>query len=275
MKTVGLALGGGGARGFVHIPILETLDEFGVKPSVISGTSIGAIVGALYAAGKSGKQIREMIDQFHISKEKGFRDALQKTPKILRNMGIIRPEKGRGGLINVDRFLESLLNQIGVETFEELPIPFYAVSTDFWSGEEVAIHTGKLLPAIKASMAIPGVFAPVELNGRVLVDGGLVNNVPYDLLQDQCDITIAIDIAPLHTPSKHKVPHVMDAGIGMFDLLLEQIMGHKRGRTQADIYIHAKIKDIRVLEFDKVDSAYKQSNHATKELREKLEQLLK
>jgi NTE family protein len=89
-------------------------------------------------------------------------------------------------VINVDPFLKSLLDQIGVETFEVLPIPFYTVSTDFWSGEEVTIHSGKLLPAIKASMAIPRVFAPVEIDGRVLVDG----SVPYDLLQDQCDVTL-------------------------------------------------------------------------------------
>ena len=272
MKTVGLALGGGGARGFAHIPLLETLDEAGIKPSVISGTSIGAIVGALYASGKSGTEIRQLIDSYHIRKDEGLRNALHKAPNLIRGMRVVRPETGKGGLINVDRFLDFIISQVGVETFEELKTPFYAVSTDFWSGEEVAIHSGKLFPAIKASMAIPGVFTAVEHEGRVLVDGGLVNNVPYDILLDQCDFTIAIDIAPARAISETKIPNIKDATLGMFDMLIEQVMEQKRRHSQADIYIECGIKGIRVLEFDKVDSAYEQTGSAVEELRAKLKQ---
>ncbi|MCK4564099.1 MAG: patatin-like phospholipase family protein [Verrucomicrobia bacterium] len=272
MKTIGLALGGGGARGFAHIPILEVIDTAGIRPSAISGTSIGAIIGALYASGKSGAEIRSIIDQFHLTKKTGFRDALRKIGNLIKGMGVVRSEKRRGGLVNVDRFLEFLVEQIGVETFEELKIPFYAVSTDFWSGEEVAISSGKLLPAIKASMSIPGVFSPVELDGRILVDGGLVNNVPYDMLMEQCDTTIAIDIAPLHTPSKHKVPGIVDAGLGMFDMLVEQVMEQKRKQVQADIYVQCRIKDVRVLEFNKIDSCYQQAQSAVEDLKKQLKQ---
>ncbi len=270
MKKIGLALGGGGARGFAHIPILETLDRFGVKPCVISGTSIGAIIGALYASGKSGSQIRAIIDSLHISREKGIRDAVHKAPNLIRGMGFVRPEISRGGLVNVDRFLKSLIDDIGVETFEELEIPLYAISTCFWRGDEMAINSGKLFPAIKASMAIPGVFAPVKHDGHILVDGGLVNNVPYDVIQDQCDVTIAIDIAPIRLPSKNTVPGVMDAALGMFDMMVERVMTDKRKKKEADIYIECGIKDVRVLEFNKIDDVYEQSQTAVKELERQL-----
>ncbi|MDF7824997.1 patatin-like phospholipase family protein [Pontiellaceae bacterium B12227] len=270
MKKVGLALGGGGARGLAHIPMLETLEAFGIKPAAISGTSIGSIVGALYASGKNAEKIRERLKQFLLLKDESLADRLSKTPHLLTWLSVMRVEKGRGGLINTDNFLKFLLEEIGVETFEELEIPLQVVATDFWTGEEVVFDSGPLRPAIQASMAVPGVFAPVECDERVLVDGGIVNNVPFDLLTDSCDFTIAVDVAPTRDPGEAAAPALMDSVLGMFDMLIEKVMDQKRAASTADIYILPKLVGVRVLDVDKLEAVYEMAKPAADELREQL-----
>lgn len=270
MKKIGLALGGGGARGLAHIPMLETLDAFGIKPAAISGTSIGSIVGALYASGKNAGQIRERLKQFLLLKDDSLADRLSKAPHLLTWLSVMRIEKGRGGLVNTDNFLKFLLEEIGVETFEELEIPLQVVATDFWTGEEVVFDSGPLRPAIQASMAVPGVFAPVEWDGRVLVDGGIVNNVPFDLLTDSCDFTIAVDVAPTRDPGEAAVPALMDSVLGMFDMLIEKVMNQKRKESTADIYILPKLVGVRVLDVDKLEAVYDMAQPAANQLREQL-----
>jgi NTE family protein len=270
MKKVGLALGGGGARGLAHIPMLETLDAFGIKPVAISGTSIGSIVGALYASGKSAEQIRERLKQFLLLKDDSLADRFHKTPHLLTWLSVMRIETGRGGLMNTDNFLNFLLEEIGAETFEELEIPLQVVATDFWTGEEVVFDSGPLRPAIQASMTVPGVFTPVEYEGRILVDGGIVNNVPFDLLTDSCDFTIAVDVAPTRDPGEAAVPALMDSVLGMFDMLIEKVMDQKRAASTADIYILPELVGVRVLDMDKLEAVYEMAQPAANQLREQL-----
>jgi NTE family protein len=273
MKNVGVALGGGGARGLAHILALQTIDESGIRPSALAGTSMGAIVGALYASGLSGAQMREGFIEHTISKSDHLKDIIRKRKDIFKWLQIVSPEVKRGGLLSADGFLRYLLAEIRVETFEELKIPLQIVAMDFWSGQEVIFNKGKLFPAIKASMAIPGVFCPVAYEGRVLVDGGLVNNVPYDILPPRCDCTIAIDVAADRKPGSGQVPGILDSVLGMFDMLIERNVTTKLTLSPPTIYIRPGFSNIRVLDFNKHDEVFSQAAAAMETLRAKLKQV--
>ncbi|MCD4795884.1 MAG: patatin-like phospholipase family protein, partial [Candidatus Cloacimonetes bacterium] len=157
MKKIGLALGGGGARGLCHIKFIEALDELELKPSIIAGTSIGAIIGAFYASGLSGVQMENMLYEID------FKDLFKMMDfSFLSRSSLI---KGRG----VENFLKQ---NIPVSTFEELNIPLKIVATDFWREDDVVFDSGKLIPAIRASISIPAIFEPVILDDKVLIDGG-------------------------------------------------------------------------------------------------------
>lgn len=269
----GLALGGGGAKGLAHIPMLEVFDELGLRPHRIVGTSIGAIMGALYAAGISGARIREGVDRMVISKGDSFREALKKRD-VLKWIEFLDVGFRRGGLFKGDNFIAFLYDALGVSTFEALDIPLSVVATDFWTSEQVVLSSGPLLPAVKASMGLPGVFTPVELDGRVLIDGGGVNPVPHDLLED-CDVTVAVDVMGyMSGHEENKVPGLFRAVLGTFDIMQNSIIQAKRVQAPPDIYIRPQIHGIDILEFYKAEEIYEQAQPACTELRDQLHKQL-
>jgi NTE family protein len=191
---VGLALGGGGAKGLAHILMLETLDEMGIRPHVIAGTSIGAIIGALYAAGLSGKEIRAQVEQFFVSQSAAERRMFA-LPKSIRWLDFIDPMLASGGLLDSSDFIDWLGEVLPTSNFRGLEIPLKVITAELLTGREVIMQKGALLPALQASMAVPGVFPPVEVQGHSLVDGGVANPLPYDRVQDDVDIVIAVDVS--------------------------------------------------------------------------------
>ncbi|MDI6808795.1 MAG: patatin-like phospholipase family protein [Candidatus Eisenbacteria bacterium] len=267
MKKIGLALGGGGVRGLAHVPVLELFDELGVKPSIISGSSMGALIGALYASGMSGKTIKERIRQHLISKHETWQGVLKKRSYLMKWVKAFGFERGRGGIVKTDRFLKSLFAEIRETTFEDLDIPLIVIAADFWRAEEVPFSSGKLLPAIEASIAVPGVFAPVLIAGRVLVDGGVVNPVPYDHIVGRCDLSIAVNVAKVRTPGKHGVPSVLDSILGAFDITQAASFAEKMRHRRPDICIHPEIRDVAMFDFTKVESVFSQAGPAVRELR--------
>jgi len=266
-RRIGLTLGGGGVRGLAHIPVLETLDEFDCRPSVISGTSMGAVIGALYASGMSGKTIRGLISRHTVSKRDTWPDVLKKKAELLKWVDALSLEFGRGGLINTDKFLGYLLSEIGEKTFEELKTPLLVVATDFWGGEEVVMEKGELLPAIKASMAVPGVFGSVSIGDKVLVDGGVVNLVPYDHIIDRCDVSIVVNVAKARTPGKLDPPTVLESILGTFEIMQMAALAEKMKHREPDIYIHPEISDVRMFDFNKIEDVFRQAQPAIEELR--------
>lgn len=271
---IGIALGAGGANGLAHILMLEVLDEMGITPHRISGSSIGAIIGALYASGKSGNQIRKLVEQFIISPDEKLIEELT-NKDALRWIDFIEIELGRGGLLSSEGFISYLYDALKLDTFEELMIPLKIAAADLWQRQQVVLGSGPLLPAIKASMALPGVFEPVILNNRVLVDGGTVNPVPYDLLTAECDIVIGIDVIGERSIPDTSVPTYFETIFNAIKVMQHAIMMEKRRRDKPAIYIAPKIVDIRALEFYRAEQIFEQAQSAKKELKRQLVQVLK
>jgi len=236
MKKIGLALGAGGAKGISHIAFLQALDELGVRPAVIAGTSIGAIIGSFYAAGVSGDRLEQLV------KKIGFRDLY----KIVLDFSILSQSAiftGQG----VEDFLS---REIPARTFEEVEIPLKVVATNFWDRSPVVFESGNLINAIRASIAMPAVFEPVCLNDMVLVDGGAVNPLPYDLIQAQCDLTIAIDVSGEKTYAPESpVPNMVESILSTFQIMQASIVEAKRKLSPPEIYVKPALTNIRVLDF--------------------------
>lgn len=267
--SVGLALGSGGANGLAHIPMLEVLDELGIVPKVIAGTSIGAVIGALYASGLSGADLRRLALDF-ASEDRHIMSTLIRGSAGLSLLDLIRPDLDNGGLLDSQGFLDFLHEKVRVSTFEELAVPLMVVAADYWKREQVVLAQGPLIPAIKASMAVPGLFAPVELDGRLLVDGGTVNPLPFDLLHDRCDLVVAVDVsggvAEPTAPTKDK-PDALDSLFNTFEIMQRAITAEKVKNREPHIFIRPETSGVRLLHFHKAEQIFAQSEPAAEELK--------
>jgi NTE family protein len=236
MKRIGLALGGGGAKGLCHIAFLKALDELEVRPAVIAGTSIGAVIGGFYAAGISGAKMEQLL------KTIGFTELY----KLILDFSLL----SNSAIFTGNRVEEFLAKKIPFQTFEEVQVPLKVVATDFWNRREVILENGSLITALRASMAMPAVFEPVLLNDRVLIDGGAVNPLPYDLIRAECDLTIAIDVSgeKTYTP-EDPVPNMLESLLSTFQIMQAAIVEAKKRIAPPDIYVKPALTNIRVLDF--------------------------
>jgi NTE family protein len=268
---IGLALGGGGVRALVHIPVLETLDDLGIKPCIIAGTSMGAVIGALYASGMSGREIRERISRHLILKDDTWRDIMAKKNHLLKWVTALSAEFPRGGFIQTQGFLEYLFSEIRIRTFEELEVPLLVIAADYWTAEEIVFEKGDLIPALQATMAVPGVFAPASIEGRVLVDGGVVNLVPYDHLLERADFTIAVDVSKVRNHGKGEIPGALESVLRAFNIMQASAIAEKMKHCKPDIYVQPQIQDVRMLDFGKAEEIFLQAAPAIDLLRKKTE----
>ncbi|MCA1790474.1 MAG: patatin-like phospholipase family protein, partial [Thioalkalivibrio sp.] len=169
--SIGLALGSGGAIGLAHIAMLQVFDDLAIKPKRIAGTSIGAIIGALYASGLSAIEIRDIFDDFAGSSLDVLSELM--GDEIDLELGdLLQVDISSGGLLDPSGFLRFLGSKTNATTFADLDIPLSVVATDYWTGETVVLESGDLFEAIRASMAVPGLFAPLQHEDRLLIDGG-------------------------------------------------------------------------------------------------------
>lgn len=269
--VIGLALGGGGANGLAHITMLEVFDELGVRPDYMAGTSIGAIMAALYASGQTAADIRSLVDEVIAQESDSWQD-LFLDRQLFRWMEFLDPGLGEGGLIRGDKIIAFLTDAIAVDTFKQLEIPLQVIATDLKSRRQVVLDSGSLAKAVQASMAVPGVFTPVTLNGRMLVDGGLVNPVPFDVLFESCDLVVAINVIGVLEPISE--PSFMDSTFMAVRIFQESILREKRERRAPDILIETDIKNIRLLHFHKFDAVDEQAQPAADRLRSALKKAL-
>lgn len=261
MKRVGLALGGGGAKGLSHIAFLKALDELGIRPAVIAGTSIGAVIGGLYAAGVSGAGLEQLLETI------GFIELSQ----IVLDFSVLSDS----AIFTGKRVEEFLTRRLPFPTFEEIEIPLKVVATDFWNRREVIFDSGSLSCAIRASMAMPAVFEPVLFNGKVLIDGGAVNPLPYDLLREECDLTIAIDVSGEKTHTLEcPVPNMVESILSTFQIMQAAIVEAKKRLSPPDIYVKPALTNIRVLDFYRYKEILAGVENEVQEFKETLKNLL-
>lgn len=273
MKTIGLALGSGGAKGLAHLPVLQALDELGLRPTIVSGASIGAVVGAMYASGLSGMDIHECVQD--LLGENG-RDGEKRLFKrdYSQLLALIDPSFSRSGLLKGENILKNLAEAMQVARFEELDIPLKVVASDFWEREQVVLDSGELLPAIRASMALPGIFTPVRMGERILIDGGAVNPIPYDVIQDQCDFTIAVDVMGKRTPGETPEPDFMEAVFNTFQIMERSILLQKYATRRPDVVVEMDASNVKMLEFHKAEEIYAQAAPRVEYLKRELDRLL-
>ena len=267
---LGIALGGGGARGLAHIPLLEALDSRGVRPCCIAGTSIGAVIGALYASGMSGSEIRELADNTVFQKD----DSLKNILDDIHRLGKLMDLNFMGsGIFHGDAITDYLCRALPVKTFDELNIPLIMTATDFWTSEKITISQGELASAMKASMGLPGIFKPVKRDGMILIDGGGVDPVPYDLLKN-CTVTVAIDVLGRSEPKEENAPSSVRAVLEMFNIMQRSIVRTTMERNRPDIYIRPDIPNVGLMEFHRAKEIFEMGERAVPELLEKLQPFL-
>jgi len=273
MKKIGLALGAGGARGLAHICFLEVFEELGIKPAVIAGSSIGAIIGAVYSAGLTAKEIKKGIDDVIFARPKNFWE-IHKRSELMNIISFIDPQIKNGGIIKGEKFINFLGEKIKVKSFEELKIPLKIIATDLINNRPIIFDKGELLPAIRASYSIPGLFSPMKFKGKFLVDAGLTNPLPYDIITDECDFVVAIDVSANKTKYLNDEPSATEVLFAGFTMMQRSIIREKMNYLKPDIYIDTDIKDVRVHEFRKAHYIYEQVKPLKIELRKKLEKII-
>jgi NTE family protein len=254
-RSIGLALGGGGARGLAHILVLEVLDELGVRPARITGTSIGAIYGAAYASGLSAAHIRahteEVLSQRFDLARRLFAARANPVGHLLNLLPI------RTALMSAESLMDLLLPSRVAATFEALPIPLQVVATDFWAQAPAVLSNGPLKPAVAASMALPAIFSPVMIAGRALVDGGLVDPLPFDLLTGQVDLTIAVDVAGARKREEGTtLPSGVEVLMAASQIFQHTIVQEKLRASQPDIYLDCPVGDFTVLDFHRFKEVF-------------------
>jgi NTE family protein len=272
-KCIGIAFGAGGARGIAHLLMIEALDELGVKPSIIAGSSIGAVVGAFYAAGFSAKEMREILDQLINPKSDSVFDFILKSD-IVKMFTMFDPQFIKSGFIKGEKFQKYMKSHLQVSRFEELKIPLKIVATDYWKKEAVIFEKGDLIQPIKASYSLPGLFTPVKIKNRILIDGGAVNPLPFDLIMDKCDITIAIDVTAFKAQNESEIPPTFDSVFTTYQTMQNSIIKERLKFLKPDIYIRPEIYDVRVFDFVKADLIFKQAESAKDDLKRQLDKLL-
>ncbi len=252
--TFGIALGGGGARGLCHAQMLEALDELGIRPAVVAGTSIGALMGAAYASGMSGADITAYC-----------RELFQKRTEVIRrllsrmNVNSSLAAMLNGSTIPVlsgERILEALLPETIPATFEELRMPFLAVTTDFYTQSPCILSEGRLVTAIAASCALPGLLKPIELQGRVLIDGGFVNPLPFDVMKGEADIIAAVDVSTGPQQGRRRLPSLIETIVGSTQIALSTLVREKLKAGAPDILIRPRVAHFRVLDFYRLNDIF-------------------
>ncbi|MDD7911323.1 patatin-like phospholipase family protein [Pseudovibrio exalbescens] len=268
---IGVALGGGGARGLSHIPVLQALDDLGLKPHAMSGTSIGALIGTGYAGGMSGDDIHALVQRVF-----GERNALMSKLWALRPKKISEMFSGSGLMqFNTQKVLEIFTEGALPESLEECPIPMSVITADYYNSSELIIRAGPAKRAVAASIAIPYVFKPVDWEGRVLIDGGVVNPLPFDVLPETCDVVVAVDVVgrPIRREDR-SMPKGTESMFGAMQILMQSITLGKLQVRHPDILVRPDIERFQVMDFLKSDEILSASAPVREDVKRKLDHVI-
>lgn len=239
---IGLVLSGGGARGFAHLGLIQALNDAGIYPDVISGTSAGALAGVLYADGHTPKEIRKIMNS-------GSR------------FDFIRPALPREGLLQIGGVIKILKNCLRAKTFEELKIPLYVTATDLNNGKAVYFSTGDLLDPVIASASIPVLFRPVMINNICYVDGGVLDNLPVKPIENKCKILIGSFVNPVGYVEK--VSGLINIAERTFMLSMSKEIIEKAKKFDL-LVAPLELRNYKILDPEKADELFSIGYKATK-----------
>jgi len=251
---LGLALGGGGARGLGHIIVMEVLDELGVKVDAIAGSSIGALLGMGYASGMSGKELRSYVLETFSDRAKVISQLWSLRPSSLQDW--FNPKSYTLGQIDPEKVL-SLFTPVDAmpARLEDLATPLTVVTTDYYGWKETAHTQGNLREVVAASIAIPMIFKPVRVSGRVMIDGNITNPLPFDCLPHDIRRVIAVDVVGGPDPAGQDIPAGFESMLGANQIMMQAITRGKLASEPApDILIRPPISAFNVMDFLKAST---------------------
>jgi len=234
--TFGLALGGGGARGICHINVIEALDELGIRPVAISGSSIA---NRLWSLGPAS--MRHAVDGFRL------------------------------GQFNLELILHALMPQALPKDFSELAIPLKVITTDYYAQTEVVVERGEIIQALAASAAIPALFMPVRIDGRIMIDGGIFNPVPYEHLLDRADIVIGVDVVGGPEGDGTTMPNRLDSLFGASQLMMQAAIALKLRLRPPHIFLRPPVHRFGVLDFLKSEEVLNASASIKDDLKRQID----
>jgi NTE family protein len=272
MKTFALALGSGGARGLAHVAVIEALDEMGVKPAAIAGTSIGALIGAAYATGMSGKDIRHHVLALAHSRGEMRRRFMKARAGTLAD--IFSGDFSQATQMDAEKVCAQFLPQTVPEDFAALKIPLTAMATDLHRRREVPLALGPLRPALAASIAIPGLFRPVTIEGRILIDGGTTNPLPYDRLAGLVDVVVAVDVFGVPAAERSDMPSVWESLYTTALIMGGAILTAKLSHSAPDLLIRPNVTIFRGMDFSQASAIIRSAEAAKDNLKRRLGKLL-
>ena len=254
IPKLGLALGGGAARGFAHIGVLQVLEEEGIKPSLVVGTSAGSVVASFYASGKTGQQLQWLADTMD---ETQFTD----WANPFSGRGILRGEA-------LGKYINSQLNGMKIE---DMKLPLGIVATDLRTGDGILFRRGDVATAVRASSAVPSVFEPVQIAGKDYVDGGLVSPVPVRYARQMgADLVLAVDISS--RPEDAKTTDMLKVLLQTFSIMGKSIS--QLELAQADVVVRPALPDIGSTEFSARKKSIEAGRAAMKQAMPQLRALL-
>jgi NTE family protein len=241
---VGLVLSGGASRGFAHVGVIKVLEEEGIPIDIVVGTSAGSLTGAMYAHYADADILEKKAREMEV-------DDIFDFSIISIGLGVVKGE----------RILKFVEKNIGVKNIEELKIPFAAVATDIYTGDRVVFKRGSISTAVRASSAIPGVFKPVSVGQRLLVDGGVVDNLPIDVARSMgADIVIAVDISSKST--NYRINTVVDVILQTINIMGSEINKYKV--KDSDVVIRPDVSGVGMIDFSKKDYLFLQGERAAR-----------
>ncbi|MEZ9762937.1 patatin-like phospholipase family protein [Vibrio splendidus] len=287
--TVAVVLAGGGAKGAAHIGVLKALEEMQIPVDYITGTSMGSYVGGLYATGMSADEIESFI--YTVDWNRGYRDRVNRSDRRVRDkeyedryqlntdLGLGWGEiKARKGVVQGQNMLRILRETTGnlspFDSFDHLAIPYRSVATDIIKLEEVVIDHGHLVDAMMASMSVPGALPPYEVDGRMLVDGGVTNNMPVDVARAMgADIVIAVDISSNYKDKEDFTTFLSAADQLSNYLVRRSTQEQAETLTDDDVFLRPDVGQMDTTEFDKMPGAYQAGYDAAREYSSELSKL--
>jgi len=240
---IGLVLSGGGARGFAHLGVLQALNEEDIFPDIISGTSAGALVGALYCDGHTPNEILKIM-------------------KLQSKLDYMRPVVPRDGLLQISGVVKLLENNLKAKTFDKLKMPLFVCATDLNNGRSIYISKGELITAVIASSSIPVLFKPVIINKIYYVDGGVLDNLPIKPIQNKCNLLLGSFVNPVGY--EESISGLITIAMRVF--MLDQTKEMLEKKKYFDLLIApAELTKFGILEVEKADEIFEMGYKQTKE----------